>query len=198
MGNPLEDRRKSLEDEFFHKEAQKDLAKVREKLAAKASKEDLRKASGMEDDDVLDKLVELDIKADTVAALSLVPLIKVAWADGRIQDRERDAILRGAEGKGIDSDSPAHELLENWLKNAPDEALFTAWAAYIGALKSELTEEQSKILKTQVVRFAQVIAEAAGGFLGIGRVSSEEKAALAWLEGVFDSDEPAGDDDDDE
>src|SRR5690606_26860332 len=103
----LDDRRKSLEDEFFHKESQKDLAKLREKLAKQNSKDELRKASGMEDEAVLDRLVELGIGADTIAALSLVPLIKVAWADGAVQDREREAILQGAEDKGITKDSPA-------------------------------------------------------------------------------------------
>lgn len=182
----LEDRRKSLEEEFFHKESQKDLEKLREKLAKQTSKEELKKASGMEDDAVLDRLVELGIRADTVVALSLVPLIKVAWADGEIQDREREAIMHGAEGKGIDKDSTAAELLKKWLHKKPDESLFTAWAAYIKTLCAELTSEQTTILKTQVTRFARVIAESAGGFLGIGRISNEEKEALAWIEQIFD------------
>jgi hypothetical protein len=182
----LDDRRKSLEDEFFHKESQKDLAKLREKLAKQTTKDELRKASGMEDDAVLDKLVALDISAETVAALSLVPLLKVAWADGAVQDRERDAILQGAEEKGIAKDSPAFELLEGWLSSEPEDKLFDAWAAYIKALRGELSEEQGQILKNQVIRFAQVVAEAAGGFLGIGKVSAEEKAAMAWIEAIFD------------
>ena len=184
----LDDRRKSLEDEFFHKESQKDLAKLREKLAKQNSKDELRKASGMEDEAVLDRLVELGIGADTIAALSLVPLIKVAWADGAVQDREREAILQGAEDKGITKDSPAFDVLDDWLSKEPDDTLFDAWAAYIKALRSELSEEQGKILKNQVTRFAQVVAESAGGFLGIGKISGEEKEAMSWIEGVFDED----------
>lgn len=182
----LEDRRKSLEDEFFHKESQKDLAELREKLAKQTSKDELRKASGMEDDAVLDKLVELGIGAETVAALSLVPLIKVAWADGAVQEREREAILQGAEDKGIGKDTPAFTLLDGWLSKQPGNTLFDAWAMYIKTLRGELSEEQNKILKNQVTRFAQVVAEAAGGFLGIGKVSAEEKEAMAWIAAVFD------------
>lgn len=182
----LNDRRKSLEEEFFHKESQRDLAKMKEKLAQKTSKEELKKASGMEDDAVLDKLMELGIGAETITALSLVPLIKVAWADGAIQSGERDAILQGALGKGIEKDSASFELLDEWLAQEPPKSLFDAWAAYINTLKSELTNEQTSVLKTQVTRFAQVIAEAAGGFLGIGKVAKEEKRAIEWIESIFD------------
>jgi hypothetical protein len=183
----LQDRRKSLEEEFFHKESQKDLATFKEKLARQTSKQELKKASGMEDDGVLDKLIELGIRADTIAALSLVPLIKVAWADGSIQDGEREGILHGAEGKGIDKQSGSYQLLEKWLETEPPDSLFEAWAAYVQTLRAELTPEQGSILKNQVTRFARIIAESAGGFLGIGRVSGEEKQALAWIESVFDA-----------
>ena len=196
----LQDRRKSLEDEFFHKESQRDLANLKEKLAKQTSKEELKKASGMEDDAVLDKLIELGISADTITALSLVPLIKVAWADGTVQAREREAILHGAQGKGIEKDSTSFQLLDDWLASEPPDSLFDAWAAYITTLRSELTEEQTSILKTQVGRFAQVIAEAAGGFLGIGKVSSEEKQAMAWIAEVFEAEisEESGDSSNDE
>ena len=183
----LQDRRKSLEEEFFHKESQRDLVKMKEKLAQKTSKEELKKASGMEDDVVLDKLMELGIGAETITALSLVPLIKVAWADGTIQANEREAILQGALGKGIEKDSASFELLDEWLADEPSDSLFDAWAAYIGTLRAELSTEQASVLKTQVVRFAQVIAESAGGFLGLGKVSKEEKHAIAWIASVFDS-----------
>lgn len=189
----LHDRRKSLEEEFFHKESQKDLAAFKEKLAKQTSKQELKKASGMEDDEVLDKLVELGIRADTIAALSLVPLIKVAWADGTIQDGERESILQGAAGKGIDKESASFQLLEKWLEQEPPTSLFDAWAAYVQTLRAELKPEQASILKSQVMRFARVIAESAGGFLGLGKVSGEEKQALAWIESVFDAPTAAAD-----
>ena len=73
----------------------------------------------MTDDAVLDKLVELGLKPNTIAALSLVPLIEVAWADGEIQDNERTAILQGAHGKGLEEGTDGYELLQTWLKGKP-------------------------------------------------------------------------------
>ncbi|WP_428262422.1 hypothetical protein [Haliangium sp.] len=181
----LKERKKSLEDEFFHKQNQKNLDALREKLATQTSKDALRKASGMTDDAVLDKLVSLGIGAETVMALSLVPLIQVAWADGKIQRNERDAILQGAEKKGIDKDSNAYALLEAWLDNKPQDSLFGAWSAYIAALGGKLTRKEAEQLESQVLRFARYVAESAGGFLGIGKISDAEEEVLAQLQTTF-------------
>src|SRR5687768_6259385 len=115
----LEERGRALENQFFEKENQKKLEAMRAKEAAQATREDLRKASGMTDDAVLDKLVALGLKTNTIAALSLVPLIEVAWADGEVQDNERNAILQGAHGKGLEQGSDGYELLQSWLRKKP-------------------------------------------------------------------------------
>src|ERR1043165_3040626 len=111
----LEERGRALENQFYEKENQQKLAAMKEKLESQQTREELRKASGMSDDAVLDKLVALGLKANTIAALSLVPLISVAWADGEIQDNERTAILQGAHGKGLEQGTDGYELLQTWL-----------------------------------------------------------------------------------
>jgi hypothetical protein len=184
-GVTLEDRAKALEDQFFEKENQKKLEAMRAKETEKATREELRKASGMTDDAVLDKLIALGLKTNTIAALSLVPLIEVAWADGEIQDNERNAILQGAHGKGLEQGSDGYELLQSWLKRRPAPALAEAWEAYIKALASQLNDEQNKLLRNQIVGFAKMVAAAAGGFLGIGRVSAAEEKVLARIEAAF-------------
>ena len=45
---------------------------------------------------------------------------------------------------------------------------------------------QRGLLKSQILAFAQTVAESAGGFLGIKKVSAAEQAALAQIEGAFD------------
>ena len=183
----LEERGKALENQFYEKENQDKLAAMKSKLDSQRTKEELRKASGMTDDAVLDKLVHLGLRANTIAALSLVPLIQVAWADGAIQDNERTAILQGAHGKGLEQGTAGYELLQTWLQKPPSEELFTAWEAYIKALVGQLSEEQNRLLKNQIVGFAKMVAAAAGGFLGIGRVSASEEKVLARIEAAFAS-----------
>ena len=86
---PLGDRRKALEESFFAKENEKAIARMREAKQAAATVEGLRAASGILDDDVLDELVRLGFNADTIAALSLYPMIAVAWADRKVETAER-------------------------------------------------------------------------------------------------------------
>jgi hypothetical protein len=181
----LEERGRALENQFYEKENKEKLASMKAKLDAQSSKEDLRKVSGMTDDAVLEKLVHLGMRANTIAALSLVPLIEVAWADNTIQDNERTAILQGAHGKGLEAGTPGYDLLQTWLAKRPSAELLEAWEAYIKALTSQLNDEQNRLLKHQIVGFAKMVAGAAGGFLGIGRVSASEEKVLARLEAAF-------------
>jgi hypothetical protein len=186
VAESLEERGRALENQFYDKENKEKLAAMKGKLDAQRSREDLRKASGMTDDAVLDKLVELGLRANTIAALSLVPLIEVAWADGEIQDNERTAILQGAHGKGLESGTDGYELLQTWLKSRPSTDLFDAWEAYIKALASQLNDEQNRLLRNQIVGFAKMVAASAGGFLGIGKVSASEEKSLGKIEKAFD------------
>ena len=183
--NSLEERGRALENQFFDKENQQKLAAMKDKLENQKTREELRKASGMSDDAVLDQLVTLGLKANTIAALSLVPLITVAWADGQIQDNERNAILQGAHGKGLEQGSDGYELLQTWLQKKPSDELFTAWESYIKALSSQLNDEQNRLLKTQIVGIAKMVAAAAGGILGFGKVSGDEEKMLQRIEAAF-------------
>lgn len=185
MSNSLEERGRALEDEFFHKENAAKVAAMKAKLETQNNKEELRKASGMTDDAVLDRLVALGMRANTIAALSLVPLVAVAWADGEIQDDERTAILQGAHGKGLDESSPGYELLSGWLSKRPGDGLLETWESYIKALSSQLNDEQTRLLKSQIVGFAKMVATAAGGILGFGKVSAKEEAVLERIEKAF-------------
>lgn len=184
-GVTLEERGRALENQFYEKDNAQKLAAMKEKLAAQQTREDLRKASGMTDDAVLDKLVALGLRTNTIAALSLVPLIEVAWADGTIQEKERNAILQGAHGKGLEQGSDGYELLQSWLQRRPEPGLIEAWEAYIKALTAQLNDEQNRLLKNQIVGFAKMVAAAAGGFLGIGRVSKQEEQILERIEAAF-------------
>jgi hypothetical protein len=181
----LDERGKALENEFFEKENRVKLAAMKEKLDTQRSKDELRKASGMTDDEVLERHVHLGLTGNTIAALSLVPLLEVAWADGEIQDNERTAILAGAHGKGLEEGTPGYQVLATWLAKPPDDELFVAWEHYIRALAGQLNDEQARLLKNQIVGFAKMVAAAAGGILGFGKVSAKEEKVLQRIDRAF-------------
>jgi hypothetical protein len=184
--DPLGSRRQALEEEFFRKENARLAAELRLKRMADESKAAMSRVSGIEDEAVLDKLVELGIGAGTLAAMTLVPLVEVAWADGKMDGKEKAAILQGAEAQGVEPGSPAFALLEDWLANRPPPRLLAAWRDYVGALCDEMLPEERKQLKREVLARAQAVAEAAGGFLGLGdKVSDEERQVYGILETAF-------------
>lgn len=177
---------KALEDSFFVRENARLLAKLKEKEAAAARRQAFKEIAKLESDELIDALIELEIEPHEVAALSLVPLIEVAWADGVIQGRERKAIVKAAEEGGIDAGSENHDLLENWLNTKPGPELLETWKHYAREIVARLDSVNAAALKERLMTRTAAIAKAAGGFLGIGAVSEAEQKVLDDLSSVFD------------
>jgi hypothetical protein len=183
----LGDRKKALEASFFAKENAKLLERMKAEKTLKAAVEGLAEISGIEDKAVLERLVTLNIELDTWAAISLVPLVEVAWADGKIDDDERRSVLAAAEANGIFPSSPSHQLLESWLAHRPDARLLGAWGEYIVDLCANLGEGEKATVKAKIIGRAREVAKATGGFLGLGaKISTEEEVILQELEKAFD------------
>ena len=179
----LGDRGKALEEMFFAREREKFRKTLQEKEEVRDKKEALSAASGITDDAVLEQLVTLDIRSDTLAALSLVPLVEVAWADGTMDDSERSAILSAAEDSGISDESAA--LLDGWLVTQPGSEMLSAWKDYISALTSTMNTAARDNLEQELLGRARRVAESAGGFLGIGTISPDEEDKLEELARAF-------------
>jgi hypothetical protein len=181
------DRRKALEEEFFRKQDQKLIERLRVSESKKALKDALALAGSNLSDAVVDRLVDHGVTAETLTSLTLIPLVAVAWADGTVERKEREAVLRAADEKGIAAGTAAHGLLEAWLSKKPDSKLVRAWEEYIAAIVSTLSAEETKSLKADILDRARQVASAAGGFLGIGpRISAAEQDVLDKLERAFE------------
>ena len=181
-GDTLSETGDRLEEAFYPEHAED----VRETLGEGDPVAALGEASGIGDPEILGRLAGLGIRAGTLAALTMIPIVEVAWADGKMDERERDAILRGAESTGIEAASPSHRMLAIWTEEQPAPALYHAWREFIHALASELSPQERGRLRDKLVGQARAVAEAAGGFLGIGTVSKEESAVLEALGRTLD------------
>jgi hypothetical protein len=182
----LGDRKKALEESFFAKENAKLIEKLRAEQHQQSAREGLAAVSGISDPHVLDELVKVGIGPETWLALSLAPLVEVAWADGDVDAAERRAVLAAAEANGVVPGSPSHALLEGWLAKRPDARLLETWGEYIVDVCSRLPAPERESLKRQIMGHARAVAEAAGGILGLGRkVSEREERVLRELEKAF-------------
>lgn len=173
---------RELEDAFFLNQDKK----LKQQLAVikkmKETKETLKKVSGIENDTILQKLVDLKIPPQIVASMSIIPLVEVAWADGTVGQKEQEVVMKAAHLKEeIDKD-----LLKIWLTHKPEQHLMDAWTHYIAGLCETLNETERKLLKQTLLEHAYDVAKAEGGFLGIGpKISKEEKSVLDKLEKAF-------------
>lgn len=177
--NTLARQGQTLEDMFFAEHSKRLNEEARHAEERGHALLRLQEASGISDAKVLDELLSLHIHPETLAALSLIPLIEVSWSDGEIDAKECKAILKTAEARGISKKSAAHDLLEKWLHKKPSAAMLTAWRTYARALLTALPPEAQSALRDDILMKARNVAEAAGGFWGLGnRVSDKEQAAL--------------------
>ena len=182
----LRSRGRALEEAFFRKEGKRLRELQRMRQDEESATHALREASGIDDEAILQRLSGLGVRAETLAALTLIPLVEVAWADDRMEKQEREAVLAGAESTGIAGGSPSHGLLELWLDDRPPPDLFSAWRDFIQALCGQLSADERLRLRENVVGRARRVAEAAGSFLGLGDpVSKVESAVLEELEHLF-------------
>ena len=95
-------------------------------------------------------------------------------------------MLAGAAEAGLGREHVGHQLLDRWLREAPPRDLLATWTDYVRAISAALDGEGRRALQADLLGRARRVAEATGGFLGIGRkVSASEEAVLARLGRAF-------------
>ena len=181
--HPLNSDARSLEEAFFAKKNAESLENLRQKVRQEERRQAMREAVPNADEALVDHLLEIGLNPETVLALVLVPLLLVAWADGSIDRRERAALLKAAGERGVAPGSLSHRILEGWLEQRPEPRLLEVWKRYARAVWGTLGEPERRAVHARMIDLARGVAEAAGGFLGLGsKVSPAERAVLDDLE----------------
>lgn len=185
--DPFDERRKSLEEAFFKERDQQLLAKLRGELHAFEERQKIAHVSGIVEENVLLDLVKAGVNAESLLAMRLVPMVEVAWCDGAVEPPERAAVLNAAASLDIHPGSAAHDVLDRWLQERPDERVVTAWKEYVRALAKLLPTETAAQIRTHMIDRCTRVATAAGGFLGLSTISPHERAkihefAAVWAE----------------
>ena len=179
-------REKSFEEEFFAKQERKLVDKLRETLQQKHTREELEQLTGIHDAKVLDTLIAMNLAKDTFAAFALYPLVEIAWADGEVDEKERKAFLAAAAEHGLAPGMPAHAALEGFLKTKPSEDARKAWQAWATELNRTLDAAERRKVREGLSQRARRVAEATGGFLGLGnKISANEQRVLDAIDKAF-------------
>ena len=177
----LGDRAHALEEEYFWRKEKELIARLREEARRQKETDDLQELLGTMDDKLPTELLAVGITPETLALLHLAPLLEVAWAEGEVTARERELILAMAERRGVIPSSPTHERLVGWLDQRPDQELFDRACEGARLLLAKLPPDERNSATTDLVKSCTLVAEAAGGILGMVAISPEEREALAHI-----------------
>jgi hypothetical protein len=131
--------------------------------------------------DLQQALRQLGIDRHTVRAVVLLPLVQVAWADGRVQASERGLILEIATRYGLDE--PEREVLTAWLSRQPTEHSFAlARRVLLSLWMRDRQRGEAPASLEGVLRMCHCVARVAGGLFGLAfTVDRREQQLLVEL-----------------
>jgi hypothetical protein len=181
----LSDQARKREEDYFRKRDRELIERMRQAASAEQARRDLEARSGLRDPALVEELHSLGFTVETLVLLPIVPLVQVAWAEGGVSDAERKLIVELARTRGVEAGSAADTQLKEWLDRRPSPDVFARATRLISAMLDQPDETSSSLSADDLIKYSEDIAAASGGILGIGRISAEEKAALAQIAGAL-------------
>jgi hypothetical protein len=128
---------------------------------------------------MIQRLRRLGFDKRNLRALPLLPLVEVAWADGRLQRREVEVIRAKADEHELRHED--RRMLENWLKHSPSPAYVRSAHGALAWLAEHGDPAVDPKMIRDILPDAKQVAAAAGGLLGIGAVCKAERDTLSRL-----------------
>jgi hypothetical protein len=177
----LGDRRRGLEEEYFHRREKELIEKMQQRAAQESRRQQMAERTGVADQDVLADLEALGYGPDTVGLLHLVPLVQMAWAEGGVSARERQLVTEAARARGVTAGSDADRQLATWLADRPSAEFFDRTLRVIGAILAGRPEAERTTTKQDLLAYTTAIASASGGLMGFGKMSGEERELLKQI-----------------
>lgn len=171
-------RRRAHEDEYFRKRDQELFERARLRTEEEAAFQRLAGVAGVDDEDILRNLQRLGFTVETVTLLYIVPLIEVAWADGTVSERERDAIIAAARGRGVVPGSQADRQVAQWLASPPSAVLADGTLHLLGSVLQKRPPDVRAWVTRDLLASCIAVASASGGILGFRSISEKEQRAV--------------------
>lgn len=180
--DPIGERGRSLEDEYFRRRDQEILEQAQDEQRAADRRQQLAAALGIDDEAVVTALIAFGVDAATAPLVELVPAVQVAWSDGGLSAAERAEIERLMSQRQLQSSGVAgSRLMAGWLAEQPSGDLYRAATTALRLRLAGLGVDERRHLATQIVGDCTAVAKASGGLLGMGALSRAESDSIRDL-----------------
>lgn len=174
------------EEEYFQREDAEKKAKIRRQrqLEALQQQERAEIARTLEtSEEIAEEAMELGFDAETARVLPLVPMIQIAWADGKVTRAENAEVEAKAAQFGVHPDTAAHDFLELLLDEEPSDLFFERVNQVIHHI---VDEDPGGDIRSNVLDWSKAVAEASGGFFGMANpISKAERKILDEFAELF-------------
>jgi hypothetical protein len=175
------DKPSKSEDEYFHRRDRELLEQKRRAEGEVAARQALASTLGITNDELMRRLTAQGITPELTVLLPWLPAIQVAWLKS-LTSAERDWLVDHIKTTQTPPfDAPAQARLQEWLSASPSEELYLAARQALALQIGTLGPDAAAALRDKVLNAARGVSAASGGILGIGSVSSDEKAAIDAL-----------------
>lgn len=166
------------EDKYFHAENQRHLDNLRGTMTDSEGLA-LAQVVGSSDPELGRQLRALGFNAETASTLFFVPLVEVAWADGKIGYEESYKIVDALRARGIRATSEAYEFLNGLTLRRPSHGFFEGCNQIIRTLLAQMGAEARDAQVSNLSDLVVKVARASRGFFGFGaEVTKDELKAV--------------------
>ncbi len=173
------DRARLAEDEYFRRKDAETLQRTREAERMAQERAALAEALGSPDPAACDQLYAGGLRAASAELVEWLPAVEVAWLDGT-DEAERHALRVHLNVAGRAS-TETTDLLNSWLTHRPSDALFAAGRTALRTRLLTLGADDREALLARVVALCEATGRAAGGYFGLGALSSQERSHIAVI-----------------
>ena len=178
----FKDRERGLEEEYFLRKERELVEKMRRRVELENQRQEIAKEIGVSNEEIIKGLQELGYTSETVKLIHLMPLVQVAWADGRVDDKEKNMIIELARSSQIVEGSEADLKLAAWLNERPSEEVMQAHLLAVQAVIEAIPEEFRASMRENLINYSVTLAAASRGLFGLeAKISKSERAVIEQI-----------------
>lgn len=145
----------------------------------------LAAVTSFDDPAVLDQLIRLGVRPESVRAFRYLPVAEVAWASGSVTSRERMLAMRPLFTKEVFGCSEAVKLFKSWLTTRPQASFMAAWEEFVALRLQSDADGSEAAFGKDMLGLATRVALASGGLFDQGEICAGERLVLDRIAKVY-------------